>query len=141
MCEVNLPPSSADVQDQWSHKSTPSVLLCVAHKDNFTLTFYPNLVFKYSADSLFSNTARLPQCNDRHTGWITGDSGSITIVSRDFSFSFVHICLGIHTAIYKIGTGGFLLGNTAAGTVKLYAHLRPRAEMKICRLVLFPMSS
>lgn len=111
MCEVNfLPPSRADVQDHWSHKFTPPVFLCVAHKDNFTLTFYPTLVFKYSADSLFSNIARLPQSSDRHTGWITSDSGSITIVGRDFSFSFVHICLGVHTASYKMGTGDFFLG-------------------------------
>jgi hypothetical protein len=107
VCEVNFLPPSADVQDQRSYKFTPPLLLCVAHKDNFTLTFYPTLVFKYSADSLFSNTGRLPQCNDQYTGWVTGDSGSITIVGRDFSFRFVHICLGVHTASYKMGNGAF----------------------------------
>lgn len=99
VCELNfLPPSSAKVQDQWSYKFTSPVLLCGAHKDNFTLTFYPTLMFKYSADSLFSNTAGLPQCNDLPTGWITGDSGSINIVGRDLFFSVFYICLGVRTA-------------------------------------------
>jgi hypothetical protein len=53
----------------------------------------------------------------------------------------------IYFSVFFISVLGFaprhknVLGNTAAGTVKLCAHPRPRAEIKIYRLTFFPMSS